>query len=118
MAAWLASQGVLPALVAVKQVRASTALGSPAVEDRMAAPAERIDRLKLAVAKAVRVVGSRAVSLGWVEGRGGFHCSPRSPAGVRSRFSVSSVFSWGEGRFQATAWAIPVAALKQRGGQR
>ncbi len=100
MAAWLASQGVLPASVAVKQVRASTALGSPAVEDQMAAPAERIDRLKLAVAKAVRVVGSRAVSLGWVEGRGGFHYSPRSPIRVRSRFSVSSLFHGGRGGFR------------------
>jgi hypothetical protein len=86
MAAWLASHAVLPAPVAAKQVRASTALGSPAVEDRMAALAERIDGLKLAGAKAVRVAGLRAVSLDWVEGRGGFHYSPRSPTGVRSRF--------------------------------
>ncbi len=65
------------------------------------------------------------MSLGWVEGRGQLHLSPRSPAGVRFRFSFSSVFSWGEGRFQATAWALPVAALwplrvaalKQQGGR-
>ncbi len=40
MAAWLASRAVLPAPVAAKQVRA---LGSPAMEGRMAAPAEKID---------------------------------------------------------------------------
>ncbi len=105
MVAWLASRVVLLAPEAAKQVRASTALGSPVVEDRMAALAERIDGLKLAVAaaavaKAVRVAGSRAVSLGWVEGRGGFHYSPRSPAGVRFRFSVSSVFHGGRGGFR------------------
>jgi hypothetical protein len=89
MAEKLASRAVLPAPVAGRQVRASTALGPPVVEDRMAAPAERIDRLKLEVAKAVRVAGSRAVSLDWVEGRGGFHYSLRSLAGVRFRISFS-----------------------------
>jgi hypothetical protein len=79
--------------------------------------------LKLAVAKAVMVAGTRAASIGWVEGRGRFHSSLRSHAGVRFRFSFSLVFLWEEGRFQATAWAIPVAAvwvaaLKQQQGGR
>jgi hypothetical protein len=57
MAARLVTRAVLPAPVMARQVRASTALGSPVVEDQMAAPAEMIDGLKLAVAKAVMVAG-------------------------------------------------------------
>ncbi len=117
----MAAQAVLPAPAVVRQVRASTALGSPVVEDRMAAPAGMTGGLMLAVAKAVRVAGTRAASLSWVEGRGRFHSSLRSHAGVRFRFFFSSVFYWGEGRFQATVSSIPaaamwVAALKQRQG--
>ncbi len=88
----MAAQAVLPAPAVVRQVRASTALGSPVVEDRMAAPAGMTGGLMLAVAKAVRVAGTRAASLSWVEGRGRFHSSLRSHAGVRFRFFFSSIF--------------------------
>jgi hypothetical protein len=50
----------------------STALGSPVVEDQMVAPAEMTGGLKLAVANAVMLAGTRAASLGWLEGRGRF----------------------------------------------
>jgi hypothetical protein len=45
--AWLASRAVLPAPVVAKQVRASTDLGTQAVEGQMAALAERIGGLKM-----------------------------------------------------------------------
>ncbi len=85
MAAWLASQAVLPALVAAKQVQSLADLGSPAVASRMAALAMRIARL--------RMVGANAVSPDSVEGRGRSHYSHHSPAGVQLHFSISSVFS-------------------------
>jgi hypothetical protein len=42
----------------------------------------------------------------------------KSPAGVHLHFSVSSVFSWGEERFQVTAWALHAAAFERLWGRR
>jgi hypothetical protein len=70
MAVRMAARAVLQAPAAMGQVRALTALGHPVVEDRMAMPAVMTGGLKLAVAKAVMVAGTRAASLDWVEGRG------------------------------------------------
>ncbi len=82
----------------------------------MAAPAERIDGLKLVVAKAVRVAGSRAVSLNWVEGRGGFHYSLRSLARVRFRFSFFLGFFMGVGAVSGDCVGITGCGVETTGG--
>jgi hypothetical protein len=71
----------------------------------MAASAERVAGLGMAKAKAVMVAEARTASLDWVEGRGRFHYSLHIPAGVQSRFSISSVSSQEEGHCQAITWA-------------
>jgi hypothetical protein len=76
MSAWLASQAVLLAPVAVKQFRSSANLG-----------------FKMAKLERLLMAGAKVVSPDWEEGRGRSRCSHHSPAGLRLRFSVSSVFS-------------------------
>jgi hypothetical protein len=63
MVAWWASLAVLPAPVAVKQVRARSDLGTPEVEGWMAASPEGNTGLGTVGAKVVRVAKAKAVSL-------------------------------------------------------
>jgi hypothetical protein len=77
MSAWLASQLVLPAPVAAKQVRSLADLGFSAVASRMAASAERVAKLAR-----LQMAGGKAVSPDWVERRRRSQYSHHSPTGV------------------------------------
>ncbi len=72
MAAWLASRAVLSAPVAVRWVRALTALETLMLDVRMAASAETIDGLRLAAGASAVMVAGREVSLDWVGGEENF----------------------------------------------
>jgi hypothetical protein len=92
---WLASQAVLPAPVAVKQVRSSANLGFSAVASQMAASA-----VKMAKLARLLMVGAKVVSPDLEEGRGRSRCSHHSPAGVRLRFSFPRFFHRGRSGFR------------------
>jgi hypothetical protein len=81
----------------------------------MAASAERIAGLVTAGAKAVRVAEGRAVSIDWVEGRGGFHYSPHSRTGVQSCFCFLSFFTGG-GAISGDGVGIARCGVETAGG--
>jgi hypothetical protein len=104
------------------QVAASPYLEIPAVGVRLTASPERSTGLRTARAKPVWVAKAKAVNLDRVAGRDRSRCSAvemaKSPAEVPLHFSVFSVFSWGEERFQVTARALQVAAFERLWGRR